>query len=252
MEREYMFNLSVEMDLDMYAHGVDHFRGGGGGWLWSTEGTTKFSIGDSGFNVYNAAGTIYLSLYRVLPLVFEVIPPDLHAHLNARQFITLEERTAPWFESLEAGGLDRDSDEIADLMADLWSWKMRRTVLIDRVSPEPNVWLWNDGVYCHVEAIIPSEFTGASDGSAKCVSYKFPIENLLNICNNYQDQVMGQAQTNLVRFKVFPSLTSPELSAYFGPNLEPFTMESVKKRLDEPTDFDKVRNAYARLAKRAQ
>jgi hypothetical protein len=245
-----MFSLSVEMNPDIFAREVDRFRNGN--WLWSTAGTTKFSIGDSEFCVYNEAGTIYLSLYRVLPLVFEVIPSDLHAHLSAHQFITLKDRAAPWFESLEAGGLDHDSDEIADLMADLWSWKMSRTVLIDRVSPEPDVWLWSDGVFCHAEAIIPNEFAGSLDGSAKCVSHKFRIENLLPICNNFQQQVLLQAKANLVRFEAFPSLTSPELAAHFGTNLEPFTLESVQKRLDEPTNFDRVRDAYARLARRAQ
>lgn len=240
-----MLDIQVKIDsTSLIATQVNLSRS----WIWATEGVTQFFIGESEFSVRNLAGTIYLALYRALPAILEPIPADLRHLIKADALAALDKRASHLIEHLKhKEQLDPDSEEVGDCLEGLWKWKMRRTIEIDRVIPEPNIWAWCDGSHCFIECLLPSEYNNPVNPKSKLISYAVSMATLVSVCDKFREQLYDQVQENLMRSQLSIDEQPARLANYLVPLAEPFTFESITARTISATDWDKVRYWYRRL-----
>ena len=240
-----MLNVQVKIDsTNLLATKINFSRS----WIWATEGVTQFVIGESEFAVRNLAGTIYLALYRALPAILEPVPADLRHLINADAFSSLDKRASHLIEHLKSEAqLDPDAEEVGDCLEGLWEWKMRRTIEIDRVIPEPNLWAWCDGSQCFIECLLPPEYDDTANPKRILISYAVSKATLVSVCDQFREQLRDQVKENLVRRQLDAEVQPAQLANYLAALAEPFTVESIIGRTTSATDWDKVRYWYRRL-----
>jgi hypothetical protein len=223
-----------------------------GSWIWATYAQTNFHVGDRTFSVQNFAGTIYLSFWRMLPTILDVIPEDLRPRICSTEMLRQEERSTKLTEMLSKRiNLDDEENEeiIGDCLGALWAWQKHRIIDIYHVPEKaPDVWFWSDGEKFFVEALIPkTKADQQGKVQLECITKELSFETFYAAVDSYRKQIQHIADTYLSSYVA----DGKNLTEWRKQNLvflkSPFSSSSNPENHEPIVEWDTVRIWYRRL-----
>ncbi len=201
--------------------------------------------------VWNYAGMNYLAFFRVAHRILEVVPSDMRERCSAESMAAQHFD----FELLDRQlrlRSDLDYEDVSgDALGALWSWRMDRTVSIDRGNIDPDLWFWCDGVNIHAELIAERLVEDSQRGAAGWDTGKMSLHEFFVAIEGYRLETLQTVMDRLYMIQVDDDLRLEWERENLAFLRTPF-MESIASSQSEETDWDMVRDWYRKfeLAKR--